>query len=266
MLSRALVTVLSALFLLIAAPQGIEAASAVIDKSSLGQGIITVNYPDNKDAKAIVRIAKGSVKYDYALVKGGRYPLQLGNGSYSVLIAEAAEGSKYKVIAQESLDLKLDNENAVFLQSIPMIDWKPESKPVVEAKALTAGGGSDKDKVAAIYAYITKHFTYDYEKASGVDAGYLPQLDEIYDASKGICYDFAATFAAMARSVDIPTRLVMGYANEAPDTYHAWNQVFLKESGEWITIDTTYDAVRLQNGQETPLVKDAKDYTVSKIY
>ncbi|TXK77836.1 transglutaminase family protein [Paenibacillus sp. N3.4] len=259
------ITLLVAFFLMLA-PKGTYAASSIVDKSSLDKGIFTVNYTVGKDAKAIVRITKENVKFDYNLVKGAQYPLQLGDGSYNVLIAELVSNNKYKVVAQENIDVKMENQNVVFLQSIPLIDWNNETKAVVKAKKLTAAAKSDADKIAAIYSYLTQTFTYDYDKVQTVEAGYTPNLDEIYQASKGICYDYAATFAAMARSQGIPTRLVMGYEVDAPDTYHAWNQVYLQDSKEWVTIDTTYDAVRVQGGQDTPMFKAEADYTITKIY
>nr|WP_240344020.1 transglutaminase-like domain-containing protein [Paenibacillus sp. SYP-B3998] len=256
-----------ALFLILA-PKGTYAASAqsLVDKSSLDKGIITVNYENGKGTKAIVRITKGNVRYDYNLVGGAQYPLQLGDGSYNILIAESVSNNKYKVIAQENIDVKLENENEVFVQSIPLIDWNDETKAVIEAKKLIVGTESDKDKVTAIYSYITEKYKYDNDKAESVEAGYIPDLNKVFDDSKGICYDYAATFAAMARSEGIPTRLVMGYEVHAPNTYHAWNQVFLKDSGEWVTIDTTYDAARVQGGEETPMIKDASNYTITKFY
>lgn len=236
----------------------------MIDKSSLNKGIITINY--SKDTKAIVRISKGNAQYEYNLVNGAQYPLQLGEGIYNVIIAESITNNKYKVILQENVDLKIENENEVFLQSILLIDWNDETKSVVEAKNLAKDAKNDLDKIRVVYAYITQNYKYNYAKAQTVEAGYIPNLDEVYHESMGICYDYAATFAAMARSEGIPTRLLMGYEVHAPNIYHAWNQVLLKDSNEWVTIDTTYDAIYVQGGQETPMIKNSVDYIVTQIY
>lgn len=257
-------TLIVALFLIVL-PKGTYAASpqSIVDKSSLNKGIITVNY---ESTKAIVRITKGNVKYDYNLINGAQYPLQLGAGTYNVLIAESVADNKYKVISQENIDLKLENENAVFLQSIVLINWDNTTKSVAEAKKLTADVITETDKIKAIYTYITQNVKYNNDKAQTVQTGYIPVLDEVYNESKGICYDYAATFAAMARSEGIITRMVMGYEVHSPDVYHAWNQVYLMDSQEWVTIDTTYDAARVQGGQETPMIKDTADYVITQIY
>ncbi len=268
MFKRPIIRTIIATFLFTLAPQGIFAASnpSVIDKDALNKGIISVNYSNAKNTKVLVRIMRENIKYDYTFEEGDQYPLQLGNGSYKVLIGESIGANKYKVIEQEQIDLEMEDENTVFLQSIPLIDWNDESKVVVEAKQLAGNKETDFDKIKAIYGYITTHFQYDYEKAQTAADSYVPNLDIVYAASKGICYDFSATFAAMARSEGIPTRLVMGYENHAPDTYHAWNQVFLKESQEWVTIDTTYDAVHIQAGETIDIIKNDSNYKISKIY
>ena len=111
----------------------------------------------------------------------------------------------------------MKKESDVFLQSMVQIDWNKKTKAVVKALELTKKAKTDKEKVAAIYAYITKNFKYDYDKAKTVKTGYIPILDDVYKASKGICYDYASTFAAMTRSLGIPTKLVMGYYIQEPD-------------------------------------------------
>lgn len=250
------------------APQAIWAASdsPIIDKVALNKGIISVNYDGPKSTKVLIRIMSGSVKYDYTFAEGDQYPLQLGNGAYSVVIGESIGSNKYKVVAQEQIDLEMEDENAVFLQAIPLINWNIASKAVVQAKQIAGDKETDMDKIKAIYGYITTHFKYDYKKARTVADSYVPDLDVVYEASEGICYDFSSTFAAMARSEGIPTRLVMGYEIHDPETYHAWNQVFLKERNEWVTIDTTYDAVHVQAGEAVELEKNSANYKVARIY
>ncbi|UKS26238.1 transglutaminase-like domain-containing protein [Paenibacillus sp. HWE-109] len=260
-----LAAILLSIFLMLV-PQAIFAAPSIVDQSALSKGIISIHYTSRPDTKVLVRISKENVKYDYTFEEGDQYPLQLGNGTYKVLVGESIGNNKYKVIAQEQIEVKLADEKTVFLQSIPLIDWSETSKAVVKAKKLTADKKTDMDKLKAIYAYITTNFTYDYKKAQTVADTYIPDLDEVYEASQGICYDFAATFAAMARSEGLPTRLVMGYEASSPETYHAWNQVFLADRNEWVTIDTTYDATRVQGGQATDMFKNADDYQIVKVY
>ncbi|UQZ82976.1 Transglutaminase-like superfamily protein [Paenibacillus konkukensis] len=253
---------------LMALPTGAYAAAEpyVIDRSSLDKGIITIHYTGNTDTKAIVRITKGDDTSDYNLANGARYPLQWGNGVYNVLIAQFISDNKYRVVGQERIELKMTDANEVFLQPIQLVDWNGKTRAVAETAKLTEDAVTDKEKAEAIYSYITHTIRYDNEKARSVTTAYLPDLDTVYDTAEGICYDYAALFAAMARSQHIPTRLVMGYAADAPDVYHAWNQIYLQDSGQWVTIDTTYDAARVQKGQAPEMIKDSADYTIAQIY
>ncbi len=78
---------------------------------------------------------------------------------------------------------------------------------------------------------------YDNEKAANVQAGYIPNLEQVLQEKKGICFDYAALMAAMLRAQNIPTRLVMGDLS-SEGIYHAWNQVEI--DGEWTWYDPTY--------------------------
>ena len=70
--------------------------------------------------------------------------------------------------------------------------------------------------------------------AATVQSGYLPKLDSVLAAKKGICFDYASLGAAMLRSLGIPCQLITGYV--APDyIYHAWNMVYI--DGEWVSVE-----------------------------
>ena len=86
------------------------------------------------------------------------------------------------------------------------------------------------EKVAAIYNYVVRTLSYDYDKAATVQSGYLPNLDEVLRAKKGICFDYAALMTGMLRSQGIPCKLVIGYAGTV---YHAWISVWSEDTG-WI--------------------------------
>ena len=68
---------------------------------------------------------------------------------------------------------------------------------------------------------------------------------------KAICFDYAAIVTAMLRAQHIPTKLLTGTID---DGYHAWIEVYDEDegwvkvdddcvSGEWKTMDPTYDAL-----------------------
>ena len=66
----------------------------------------------------------------------------------------------------------------------------------------------------------------------------IPDALTTLDTLQGDCNEHAALFAAMARSVGIPTRIIAGVVlHKEAFYYHAWNEVCLGK--EWISLDTT---------------------------
>ena len=72
-----------------------------------------------------------------------------------------------------------------------------------------------------------KNLTCDCEKAAIVQSVYLPVLDEVLKAKKGISFDYAALMTGMLHSQGVPCKLVIGYAGTA---YHAWIHGWTEES------------------------------------
>jgi len=240
-----------------------QATSAYIDKSKVDNGVINVNY--NSSKSVAVRVSKGNTNYDYILNGNNTIPLQSGDGDYIISILENVEGKKFKQIAKETVTLKALNPNEVYLQSIQMINWNNEMNAIKKAKELTKNAKNDKEKATAIYNYIVNTISYDNDKASRTSSNYIPNIDSTLKAQKGICYDYASLTASMLRSVNVPTKLIMGYKNDIKE-YHAWNQVYLQDTNEWITIDTTYDAGLKNGNTKVTMIKDIKEYKIEKQY
>src|SRR5690606_37540472 len=148
-------------------------------KSDLDSGLIAINYSPRRDTKMKVMISKGNEKYTYDLRQSGnRFPLQLGNGNYTIRILENVDGNKYKVLEKEKVTLHLKDQNKVYLQSIQNINWDDDVQAVEKAKELTEDAKDDEEKIAKIYDYIINNIQYDYEKAKNVKSGYIPHIDE----------------------------------------------------------------------------------------
>lgn len=241
----------------------VQASNNYIDISKLNSGVIKIN--NNNGKVGAVRIIKGGTSDDYVLKGNDTIPLQFGNGEYTILVLESVGGNSYKQIGKETLTLNLSNSNDVYLQSIEMINWNDDMEAVKKAKELTKDAKTDKEKVTIIYNYIINNIKYDNAKASSLHSSYIPAIEEVLQSQKGICYDYASLFAAMTRSLDIPTKLMMGYKNDIKE-YHAWNQVYLKDTNEWITIDTTYDAALKKGNISTSMIKNEKEYKIEKQY
>ena len=111
-----------------------------------------------------------------------------------------------------------------------------------------------------VFDFVVDHFTYDYDKASTVSSGYLPVVDDILAAKKGICFDYAAVMTAMLRSQNIPCKLVVGYAGTI---YHAWIDVYVEGTGwiagairfdgkDWTLMDPTF----VSSGKRSPSIME----------
>jgi len=225
---------------------------AVIDFTDANtRGTVKINVLNKSDKKIKVEVKKlegknKDVKYNYDLnnqTNVESFPLQWENGEYSVrVMIQAAEPTKYTVglAATFTLELKDDNQNAPFMYANQLVNFTTDSKVVKKAAELTKGLKTDLEKVEAIFKFVIDNIVYDDNKAKTVLPGYVPFVDGIVDSGKGICFDYAAVFAAMLRSQGIPAKLVMGYVkvpNAKDPVYHAWNEFYLKDKGGWFKIN-----------------------------
>lgn len=261
MLNKRIVCLLLIVLLLV--PATIAQAAVAVDKSQLESGIVSVNHNTAKDVSFKVMVNKGSINYFYDLNECSIVPLQMGNGDYEISILENIKGTKYRIVKKERVTAKLSDENSVYLQSMQLVSWNEEMDIIKKASELTLNAKDDQEKLKKIYDYVTKNIKYDYQKFSKLSSKYIPSIEEVDKDGKGICYDYAVMTAAMLRSIGVPTKLIMGYKTGLRE-YHAWNQVYL--DGQWITVDTTFDAVQIQGNRTTKIEKDSSQYSGLKEY
>lgn len=88
---------------------------------------------------------------------------------------------------------------------------------------------------------------------------------EVFVQRAGVCRDFAHLGITFCRALNIPARLVVGYANfiDPPPDFHAVFEAFL--GGRWVLFDATMmspidDLVRIATG------RDAKDVAFATIF
>jgi transglutaminase-like putative cysteine protease len=116
------------------------------------------------------------------------------------------------------------------------------------AEEVTADHETVFDKAQAIEQYLRHNLTYDLNVPP-------PQEDQdfvdfvLFDLQSGYCDYYATSFVVMARSVGIPARIAMGYAqgeyDEEAKAYrvrarngHSWPEVFFPRYG-WIQFEPT---------------------------
>jgi hypothetical protein len=219
----------------------VKGSKSAIDVTNKNNGTISIAWTGGGEKKIKVIIEKSSEKYTYDLNNKGNYeifPLQMGDGSYKIQIYANIEGTKYSLSQSHSCNVKLVNEFAPYLAANQYVNYNSENTVIKKSTELAQGKTNTIEIANAIFDYVVKSMTYDYYKAQTVQPGYLPDIDKVIEARKGICFDYAAVTAAMLRFQNIPTKLVTGYV--APDNiYHAWNEVYIKDVG-WVKIGNIY--------------------------
>ena len=219
-------------------------SSAIIDYSNYADGYVMVKYIVDTTVRLKVQVQGPSTTYTYNISphEWNVFPLSDDNGAYTIKVFKNASGNRYSVALSLKFDAKLSDEFAPFLRPNQYVNYENAVNSMNKAAEIVAGKSDTLDKVAAIYNYIIRNISYDYEKAETIQSGYLPDLDQVLAEKKGICFDYAALMAGMLRSQNIACKLVVGYADTA---YHAWISVWTPNKG-WIDGAIFFDGVKWQ--------------------
>lgn len=250
--------------------------SAIIDYSNISDGYVMVQFTADTDARLKVQVKCEGNTYTYNITpkQWVVLPLSEGNGEYTVSVFQNVSGSKYATVVSATVNANITDETSVFLYPNQYVDFSVAKNAVAKAASLTKGLKNPLDKVAAIYDFVINTLTYDKEKADTVQSGYLPVLDDVLKAKKGICFDYAALMAGMLRSQGVPCKLVVGYAGSA---YHAWINVWSESEGwingviffngtTWERMDPTFASASNGSQAIAQYIGDGKNYTVKYLY
>ena len=118
---------------------------------------------------------------------------------------------------------------------------------VDEAVRRTADQPTNYDKAIALQDWL-RTFEYNLNVGPGHASDALENF--LLETQEGYCEQFAGSFAAMLRALDIPSRVVVGFTKGDPDPNepglfrvrgkhaHAWVEVYFPQYG-WVTFDPT---------------------------
>lgn len=254
-----------------------ENAQMVIDYSNTDQGYVMVKYKKSTKVKLKAQVAcPNGTTYTYNLSpqKWATFPLSEGEGTYKVTVFTNISGSSYATVGSQSFKAKFKNSLAPFLTANQFVDYTGSTSCVKKAASLCKGTSGEMKKVKKIYNWTIKYFKYDKKKAKTVQSGYLPNLNSVYKSKKGICFDYAATMAAMLRSQGVATKLVIGYAGSA---YHAWISVYSEKDGwldnviyfdgaKWNLMDPTFASSSNSSSSVMKFIGNGKNYTAKFSY
>lgn len=223
---------------------------AMVDMSNVSQGYVTARLLSSA-SKIKLQISKDDKKYNYDLTSSDytAFPLQMGNGIYTIKILSQIEGTKYAVVASTQKEVTIKDEFSVYLYPNQVVNYGPDSIVVNKSFELTK---DDKDNLTRIYhlfEYTVDVLDYDYEKADYVSDTYvLPDLTQAIENGSGICFDYASLLAALCRIQGIPARVIVGWTDIE---YHAWVEIYLENEGwinpkvyfaknDWSLVDPTF--------------------------
>lgn len=212
-------------------------SGAVIDYGNCSQGYVMLKYKES-EKRLKVRISMGKETLTYDLNGEGEFevfPLQLGDGKYKIQLFQEAKKGEFATLTSKTIEVKLDEPNIPYLYPSQYVNYNADSEAVAKSFELCEGLTTDADKVKAIYTFCARKISYHYARARSAKSGYLPDIDQVLEDQMGICFDYSALMACMLRVQNIPTQLVIGYADR---TYHAWNNVLV--DGKWYRYDATF--------------------------
>lgn len=139
-----------------------------------------------------------------------------------------------------------NKENVVYLYNGVTLEEGIKSNEKINKKAheIVAGCSNSKDRANKLYKWIGSNIAYDDKKAKNINNKnnhYESGAIEAFESRKGVCFDYACLYIAMAKAVGLEVRLLTGDAfNGVSWGPHAWNEVYLKEENRWISVDPTF--------------------------
>jgi transglutaminase-like putative cysteine protease len=149
----------------------------------------------------------------------------------------------------------------------------PDDLPAIitdTAEEVTADADNDYDRVVALQRFFRSgEFRYSETApvAEDYDGNGVDVIAEFLEAKAGYCVHFSSAMAVMARSLDIPARIAVGYApgtsrtvegggteyENTSDDLHAWTEIFFQGVG-WVRFDPTTSI-----GSATAFAEPARD-------
>ena len=205
--------------------------------SDLGQNYLPAPSP----LLSIGTVTGRTVRYDRETGTAFVDPPLRGGDTYTVT-------TSYQATPAEGL------RNVVFPKPAPDDPYLqvPDDMPgeIAElTRVWTADADTVFDKVVAIEQRLHSSGEFRYEPDTPVRSGPSSILDFLQNTKVGFCQQFATSMAAMLRSIQIESRVVVGYAtgveNGPPGNYsvssnlaHAWVEVYFPGWG-WLPFEPT---------------------------
>ncbi len=196
-------------------------------------------FPMDKNIIAPDRLTHLSIQLSWKDVSFEE--LDLEDGRQSIVEASDEDGSRRALVTIKTPDLRgcdalfpvTGGHHESALSETMFI--KPHDKAIVAtARRIVEGKRTALEAVKAISEFVHGHIepTVILETLSG---------PEVLESKVGKCAEYATLFASLARSVGIPTRMVLGERMVSGFWIgHGWNEAFV---GRWVTVDANFNEV-----------------------
>lgn len=194
-------------------------------------------------------------------------------------VVSAAEGKTVGDVSYtlEALDVQPTAEDLIGSGAVPNdlfrrytdVDSRVEPFVAELAEDVTAAGTNKAERAVLLQDWFTKPHTeasqgktFEYSLARSNSGSGMEDLEDfLLNSRTGYCEQFATSMALMARTLDIPARVVVGFLRPEPhggvgsDTYiysaydmHAWPELYFEGAG-WVRFEPTPSA---RQGAERP--------------
>ena len=183
-------------------------------------------------------------------VSGTDLPLRLDRDTGSLLSPDdLVSGDLFTIVSASPV---LDADRLRAAEALPEVDavyvGVPDDLPEVVgrlASEITAGAPTRYDQAMALQGWFQEKFIYSLEVQPGHSG---TAIEAFLDIRVGYCEQFSATFAAMARTLGIPSRVAVGYTpgELTSDNWysvrgknaHAWPELYFQDIG-WVAFEPT---------------------------
>lgn len=187
----------------------------------------------------------------YEIINNNQYYAAL-NKEYESFHEEYKDAISKNLITEESTKKPTEekviknNSNVINLYNGVTLEQGIKSNEAINTKAreLTKKAKTDREKAKNLYIWISENINYDDNKAENISkepSKYKSGAIEAFETRSGICFDYSCLYVAMAREAGLKVRMVTGEGFNGKEWGpHSWNEVYLPDKNEWITVDTTF--------------------------
>ncbi|WP_159947471.1 transglutaminase family protein [Polaribacter septentrionalilitoris] len=197
-------------------------------------GNSVTHFSIEKQHKKLVVTAKSKVKRSYEAQKNA----SISDECKSVTLEQAL--AKLKVLSPEIIEAKQYVLDSAFINNISKTIHNYAKKSFQKERSVF-------EATNELMQRIFKEFKFDASFST-----VATPIDEVIEAKKGVCQDFAQVAIACIRSMGLPARYVSGYIETFPppgkeklfgtDASHAWFSVYIPGFG-WIDFDPTNNQI-----------------------